>query len=775
MEVISILFQGGFKNVRARFGWAPAVVLFGRNDAGKSNTLEAIQVVLTDDDDRSGDLVRMPVTSLAWSPLVEAAVIVELTGAPGWSSDAVLAELLQRRPPKIAFDQGRLFRYRLGAVGTEREPNVLEVEGNEIAFGEGPSEFEELRERLRAQLLSIGREECADWPAVVSAYEIVVDACIASRIFLILMNATEPSVHWLGPIGNEDPEVVASAHELHRQRGLWAEGRIPVVDGVVGSLTGGEGLGTFLAHVNELATFRPFQRIRVTSSASGLDELAKQLTDRIAALFELVIEHAAQHLAAGRHADVGFAFGLPVPEVWLAASALADVVWLEELDGGLARVHPLVTALCGAVSKIATEIAPPFISSRHRIVVEPLSPSESARAGGIRLRLLLERGSGAAYEFGVVGSGSATWSGYSLAEAARRLERMIGETAILSGTEDFEPAMRKALGDVDLFAPLGADRERHLEYIPDDAFLELIAAAEAKSSPDRVIYMPPETLYVFDEPERHLHPLAQEEAAAWIASLVREGAFVLVATHALAFLDLPLEQAEYLLVFEDADGNSATESISGDPTGALKRRADRAGVSPAQLIQLTRGILLVEGKHDEQVIEHFYGEDLRRARIEILPIRGTSKTKLLAEAELLRRFRVPLYILFDKTLSTGSDENRAIQTLLDHWPAAEPPPIRVRFGPPDIFFALPEDTVRRVLRGSFDVEFPGWLAIEEGATAAGVSSAKRFFFESLSLPKNQDEVLEAILAESPRTNPVGTALDSSMQELLARATTRRPA
>jgi hypothetical protein len=140
--------------------------------------------------------------------------------------------------------------------------------------------------------------------------------------------------------------------------------------------------------------------------------------------------------------------------------------------------------------------------------------------------------------------------------------------------------------------------------------------------------------------------------------------------------------------------------------------------------------------------------------------------------EFLRRLRIPLYILFDKTLAKDSDENRAIRELLNHWPSTDPAPVRVPFAPPDIFFALPEDAVRRVLKSSFDVTFPGWSAIEQEASAAGAASPKRFFFESLDIPKDQDQLLDAILAECPKRNPIGTPLDSSMRELLARATAK---
>src|SRR5207247_1115634 len=48
------------------------------------------------------------------------------------------------------------------------------------------------------------------------------------------------------------------------------------------------------------------------------------------------------------------------------------------------------------------------------------------------------------------------------------------------------------------------------------------------------IVAPP--VYVFDEPERHLHPLAQREAAEFLAQIVADGGNLVVATHAPAFL-----------------------------------------------------------------------------------------------------------------------------------------------------------------------------------------------------------------------------------------------
>ncbi|MGI9110928.1 MAG: AAA family ATPase [Gaiellaceae bacterium] len=48
----------------------------------------------------------------------------------------------------------------------------------------------------------------------------------------------------------------------------------------------------------------------------------------------------------------------------------------------------------------------------------------------------------------------------------------------------------------------------------------------------------PRTLYVFDEPERHLHPTAQDSAAQWVQSPATDDVAVVVATHSLSFLNM---------------------------------------------------------------------------------------------------------------------------------------------------------------------------------------------------------------------------------------------
>lgn len=132
---------------------------------------------------------------------------------------------------------------------------------------------------------------------------------------------------------------------------------------------------------------------------------------------------------------------------------------------------------CADPSARATDIAPGFVTRDYHIEIQALAPQWWYLNNGNRLRIkLMPRDINSSeldgYRLDAVGSGLQVWSMFAVYEALRR---------------------------------------------------------SSKDS-DRA------TIFVFDEPERHLHPAAQREAAQFIASIVGEGATVIVATHALAFL-----------------------------------------------------------------------------------------------------------------------------------------------------------------------------------------------------------------------------------------------
>jgi hypothetical protein len=168
--------------------------------------------------------------------------------------------------------------------------------------------------------------------------------------------------------------------------------------------------------------------------------------------------------------------------------------WLRR-KGDQEGVHPKIRDACSTLADEATRIAPGLVSRDYEIVVGPLLAGERVAFAGAKVQVALRsRQSGRLFDLDVVGSGVRVWAQYSLREAMRSLRE--AEEAI----------------------------------------------------PER------RSIYVLDEPERHLHPSAQTEIAAWLAERVRDGAHVLMATHAIPFLNIPYEGTEYFRVFRDEVG-----------------------------------------------------------------------------------------------------------------------------------------------------------------------------------------------------------------------------
>lgn len=229
------------------------------------------------------------------------------------------------------------------------------------------------------------------------------------------------------------------------------------------------------------------------------------------------------------------------------------------------------------------------------------------------------------------------------------------------------------------------------------------------------------TLYVFDEPERHLHPTAQREAAAFIAAIVREGANVIVTTHAPAFLNEPIPHARYVRLSRGEGvppfhGYTRAFPLDSGRLATIERDLHELGLTRADLIQLTRGVLLVEGEHDRLILESFFGEQLGDAHVRVLTLRGTDNALALLDAELLQQLGVPLFLMLDRTSSQfvedlnrgritpgGTKEERALASLAAALRSKSFAVTPLALELPDIVWTLPEKAVRAVAP-----KFAGW-------------------------------------------------------------------
>jgi hypothetical protein len=140
----------------------------------------------------------------------------------------------------------------------------------------------------------------------------------------------------------------------------------------------------------------------------------------------------------------------PIPGGLISTSALRRDDWLARDHQGGVLVREEVHEICDVLGNSATELAPDFLSSHYRILIRALAPDEWSLHANRRVQVLLAPGAGEAFDIGVGSAGIARWTVFALAEAMRDASR---------ATDNGTP-----------------------------------------------------TVYLVDEPEQHLHPLAQEEA-----------------------------------------------------------------------------------------------------------------------------------------------------------------------------------------------------------------------------------------------------------------------
>lgn len=138
---------------------------------------------------------------------------------------------------------------------------------------------------------------------------------------------------------------------------------------------------------------------------------------------------------------------------------------------------------------------------------------------------------------------------------------------------------------------------------------------------------------LLDEPEQALHSLAVRTMARGLEQLSQIiGVDILTATHAAALLDS--SEAQLLHVTRDGGGATRVHRLDGLDEEAL----ERFGMTKADLLQLTRVFVVVEGLHDQVVLEETCSLELRQARARMIAMRGVAHAPSLLDAQFLLRF-----------------------------------------------------------------------------------------------------------------------------------------
>jgi hypothetical protein len=247
----------------------------------------------------------------------------------------------------------------------------------------------------------------------------------------------------------------------------------------------------------------------------------------------------------------------------------------------------------------------------------------------------------------------------------------------------------------------------------------------------------PNVLYLLDEPEAHLHLTAQRDVVEAVASLAAASRGVLVATHSLGFLDTPPGRTQILTLHA-----SAAKIRSSSWTGLrdLTVHAGTLGITPSALAQACRGVLVVEGRTDREIIDLYSGIDLDKERIVVVVLQGVDHALGIAELEFLHTLRIPIYVLFDhvrrEAIENALDgkigarrftkEEIGLTTLHNALRDRRLSVICLPFQHIDIVRAIPEAEITWALQQLGRAGFTGWKDLDTRADAAFRKNKQKF-------------------------------------------------
>jgi hypothetical protein len=161
----------------------------------------------------------------------------------------------------------------------------------------------------------------------------------------------------------------------------------------------------------------------------------------------------------------------------------------------------------------------------------------------------------------------------------------------------------------------------------------------------------------------------------------------------------------------------------------LRDRAAELGVEPSALIQVSRGFLFVEGTNDRWLVEHFFGDELADARVEVVVLHGGSQAPGLAEIELLWTLGKRVAVMLDNTRAeiVRRRPNKSLTPKLrreEQWLQSLGFALRrkgrnaflIAFDLPDIVVAVPGPAIKDAIAafGGDPSKFGGWRELREG-------------------------------------------------------------
>jgi len=176
----------------------------------------------------------------------------------------------------------------------------------------------------------------------------------------------------------------------------------------------------------------------------------------------------------------------------------------------------------------------------------------------------------------------------------------------------------------------------------------LTCALDQAARPGHGLVVEPKVVLLVDEPELHLHPSAQRNVGEWLEAIssTREGLSAIVATHSPEIL-AARKSGSSVVAVRGRDAPVPLQTITPDVLLALDELSTDLGLSSSSWLYAVRGVLLVEGQHDLEVIRQFFGRELAERQVLTLALRGSDNAVTVVESNLFVSLGVPVRILLD--------------------------------------------------------------------------------------------------------------------------------
>jgi energy-coupling factor transporter ATP-binding protein EcfA2 len=381
--------------------------------------------------------------------------------------------------------------------------------------------------------------------------------------------------------------------------------------------------------------------------------------------------------------------------------------WLVDEQRHASVVHPAAVEACAMLERIAAPLLPDFIAGEYRLQITPAQPSEIAQGRYVRLQLMRpdtvpfpeensdheqERtdseedpenpvpvdADDGALRFAIddAPAGFGVWLQLALYEAAHRArvvshnlqtgmrpfarfwEQVVDGRSSSATAEDLDDIDEEPEPDADWLDEATQMLEDALGYLREPTLLPpRLEPAEDEPSESYPGFDDPEVaeffdapryrVYLIDEPEQHLHPALERRAARWLSTAMSQwGAQCVIATHAIAFIDIPGDRHLY----EISRTGYAAAIAPLDPRAVTPYTpiARAIGLDRGELLSRYRAFVFLENT-TAAVLEELCAERLDRSHIRLVPIELRPPNELPEITILAQLTAAPLAALFVST------------------------------------------------------------------------------------------------------------------------------